>query len=83
MGSGIQFEELGGTRRLYFDLNKEASNRAVHFGSGTNHHQPWYPVGETPHMKVVGMFVVSLKRCKFRILVSIRVFWAKRHHVKP
>ena len=66
-----------------FDLNKEASNRAVHFGSGTNHHQPWYPVGETPHMKVVGMFVVSLKRCKFRILLSIRVFLAKRHHIKP
>ena len=83
MDSGIQFEEFGGTRRLYFDVNKEASNRAVHFGSGTNHHQPWYPVGETPHMKVVGMFVVSLKRCKFRILVSVRVFWAKRNHVKP
>ena len=22
-------------------------------------------------------------RCKFRILVSLRVFWAKRHHIKP
>lgn len=38
MGSGIRFEECGGKRLLYFDLNKEG---AVHFGSGTrHHHQP-------------------------------------------
>jgi len=74
MGSGIQFEEFGGKRRLYFDLNKEASNRAVHFGSGTNHHQPWYPVGETPHMKVVGMLVVSLRGSKLLNLLKIRMF---------
>ena len=36
MRSGIRFEEFRGKRCLYFDLNKEATNRprAVHFGSG-------------------------------------------------
>ena len=38
--------------------------------------------GETPHMKEVGMLVVSLRGgCEFRILVSLRVFWAKGHHI--
>ena len=30
--------------------------------------------GGTPHMKGVGMLVVSLRGAKFRILVSLRVF---------
>ena len=37
--------------------------------------------GGTPHMKGVGMLFVSLRGVKFRILVSLRVFWAKRHHI--
>ena len=35
--------------------------------------------GGTPHMKGVEMLVVSLN--KFRILLTLRVFWAKRHHI--
>ena len=42
--------------------------------------------GGTPHMKGLGMILVVSFRgvswgCKFRILVSLRVFWAKRHHI--
>ena len=37
--------------------------------------------GWTLHMKGVGMLVVSLRGCKFQILVSHRVFWAKCHHI--
>ena len=37
--------------------------------------------GWTPHMKGVGMLVVSLRGCNFRILVLLRVFWAKRYHI--
>ena len=33
-------------------------------------------------MEGVGMLVVSLMGCKFRILVSLRVFQAKRHHMQ-
>ena len=38
-------------------------------------------VGETPHMKWVGMLVVSLRSVNFGFLVSLRVFWAKCHHI--
>ena len=37
--------------------------------------------GGWTHMKWVGMLVVSLRGVHFRILVSLRVFWAKRHHI--
>ena len=33
------------------------------------------------HMKGAKMLVVSLMGCKFRILVSLRVFWTKRHYI--
>ena len=39
------------------------------------------PGGWTPHMKRVGMLVISLRGCKFQILVSHRVFSAKCHHI--
>ena len=32
-------------------------------------------------MKGAGMLVVSLRGCKFRILVSLRVSWEKRHYI--
>ena len=33
------------------------------------------------HMKGAGMLVVSLRGCKFRILVSLRVSWEKHHYI--
>ena len=36
--------------------------------------------GGAPHIKGLGMLVVLLRPgCKFRILVSLAVFWAKRY----
>ena len=40
------------------------------------------PPGEGDcHMKGAEMLVVSLMGCKFLILVSLRVFWTKRHYI--
>ena len=47
-------------------------------------HKPWLPgrgEGRDSHMKGAGMLVVSLRGCKFRILVSLRVSWEKRHYI--
>ena len=45
-------------------------------------HKPWLPGrGGNSHMKGAGMLVVSLRECKFRILVSLRVSWEKRHYI--
>ena len=37
--------------------------------------------GGTPHMKGVGMLVISFKDVNFRFWSSLRVFWAKHHHI--
>jgi len=37
--------------------------------------------GGTPHMKGCGDARRLAQGCTFRILVSLRVFWAKRHHI--
>ena len=37
--------------------------------------------GGDSHTKRAGMLVVSLKGCKLRSLVSLRVFWAKHHYI--
>ena len=37
--------------------------------------------GGTPDMKRVGMLIVSLRGVNFRTLVSLRVFWARHHHI--
>ena len=51
------------------DISYFRSNKAQNLG------------GWTPHMKG-GWYVRRLAYgYKFRILVSLRVFWAKRHHI--
>ena len=39
------------------------------------------PGGETPHMKGVGMLVVSLGSVNLGFLVPLKVFWAKHHYI--
>ena len=60
--------------RLFVDkIRSEEVNRAQVFvtrGAGA------------PHIKGLGMLVVLLRPgCKFRILVSLTVFWAKRYYI--
>ena len=62
--------------RLFVDkIRSEEANRARAFvtqGGG----------GGAPHIKGLGMLVVLLRPgCKFRILVSLTVFWAKRYYI--
>ena len=64
--------------RLFVDkIRSEEANRAraiVTRGRGGG--------GGAPHIKGLGMLVVLLRPgCKFRILVSLTVFWAKRYYI--
>ena len=63
--------------RLFVDkIRSEEANRARAFvtrGGGGG--------GGAPHIKWLAMLVVLLRPgCKFRILVSLTVFWAKRYY---
>ena len=63
--------------RLFVDkIRSEEANRARAYvtrgGGGRG----------APHIKGLGMLVVLLRPgCKFRILVSLTVFWAKRYYI--
>ena len=64
--------------RLFVDkIRSEEANRARAFvtrGAGGE--------GGAPHIKGLAMLVVLLwPGCKFRILVSLTVFWAKRYYI--
>ena len=61
--------------RLFVDkIRSEEANRARAFVTRGR--------GGAPHIKGLGMLVVLLRPgCKFRILVSLTVFWAKRYYI--
>ena len=61
--------------RLFVDkIRSEEANRARAFAT--------WGGGGAPHIKGLGMLVVLLRPgCKFRILVSLTVFWAKRYYI--
>ena len=62
--------------RLFVDkIRSEEANRARAFVTRGGR-------GGAPHIKGLGMLVVLLRPgCKFRILVSLTVFWAKRYYI--
>ena len=62
--------------RLFVDkVRSEEANRARAFITRGGR-------GGAPHIKGLGMLVVLLRPgCKFRILVSLTVFWAKRYYI--
>ena len=61
--------------RLFVDkIRSEEANRARAFVTRGG--------GGASHIKGLGMLVVLLRPgCKFRILVSLTVFWAKRYYI--
>ena len=64
-------------QRIFLFLYRR-NNHLSHSSTVQQHFCP----GGTPHMKGVGTLVVSLRGIyKFQILVSLRVFWEKRHHI--
>ena len=65
--------------RLFVDkIRSEEANRVRAFvtrGGGGGE-------GDAPHIKGLAMLFVLLRPgCKFRILVSLTVFWAKRYYI--
>ena len=80
------------TNALFLPLHVRTS-RGLIWENKTCKLKVYFPGGGTLHMKGVRMLVVSLRGVNFgfwshqepikfdRLLVSLRVFWAKRHHI--